>query len=112
MLALVTGNRVVVHGEDQETGLAQVETTYCEKGLFPLACLKKGHAPLPDDKIPWTLRWNIALDIAKGLFYLHSFQPPIVHRDLRSPNIFVRSVSCSCWPSTYLYNFCLAAGKP
>lgn len=45
---------------------------------------------MPDDKIPWSLRWRIALDIAKGLSHLHSFQPPIVHRDLRSPNIFVR----------------------
>ena len=30
-----------------------------------------------------------AYDIAKGMSHLHSFSPPIIHRDLRSPNIFV-----------------------
>jgi serine/threonine protein kinase len=25
--------------------------------------------------------------------YLHSFKPPIVHRDLRSPNVFVRAAA-------------------
>jgi serine/threonine protein kinase len=47
-------------------------------------------APRKDEQIPWALRWRIALDVAKGMNYLHSFQPPIVHRDLRSPNVFVR----------------------
>jgi hypothetical protein len=50
MLPLVMGDRVVVVSEDEETGLAQVETSYCEKGLFPSACLKKVcilHIPRP-----------------------------------------------------------------
>ena len=34
-------------------------------------------------------RLQIALDIAKGMQYLQSLSPPIIHRDLRSPNIFV-----------------------
>ena len=28
-----------------------------------------------------------ALDAAKGLLYLHSCNPPIIHRDLKSPNL-------------------------
>lgn len=32
---------------------------------------------------------KIAMDIIKGLKVLHSCTPPIVHRDLRSPNIYV-----------------------
>lgn len=32
---------------------------------------------------------KIALDIAIGMDHLHSISPPIIHRDLRSPNIFV-----------------------
>jgi serine/threonine protein kinase len=41
------------------------------------------------EKFPWPLRIRMALDIAKGMQYLQSREPPVVHRDLRSPNIFV-----------------------
>ena len=35
------------------------------------------------------LKLKIALDIAKALRYLHSFQPPIIHQDICSSNIYV-----------------------
>ena len=41
------------------------------------------------DTYPWRLRMRIAYDIALGMQYLQNIQPPIIHRDLRSPNIFV-----------------------
>jgi len=57
-------------------------------------------------EIPWILRLKIALDIAKvlgflntfvsysnthqGCAYLHSLNPPVIHRDLKSPNVLVR----------------------
>ena len=28
-------------------------------------------------------------DISNGMLYLHSFQPPIIHRDLKSPNVLI-----------------------
>jgi len=48
-------------------------------------------SPLPDKDIPWTLRMRIALDIANGMNALHSLSPPLIHRDLRSPNVFIVS---------------------
>lgn len=45
---------------------------------------------LSDADFSWPLRVRIARDVSKGLRYLHQLTPPIIHRDLRSPNIFVR----------------------
>lgn len=36
-------------------------------------------------------RLEMALDIARGVEYLHSRSPPVVHRDLKSPNLLVNS---------------------
>eukprot|EP01125_Pyxidicula_operculata_P014786 TRINITY_DN496_c3_g1_i1.p1 TRINITY_DN496_c3_g1~~TRINITY_DN496_c3_g1_i1.p1 ORF type:complete len:2368 (-),score=568.15 TRINITY_DN496_c3_g1_i1:56-7159(-) len=45
-----------------------------------------------DHSFTWPLRRKIALDIARGMAYLHTkVVPPIIHRDLRSPNCFVLS---------------------
>ena len=49
---------------------------------------KVGNPPT-QDTLSWERRYNIALDIAKGLYHMQSLNPPIVHRDLRSPNIFL-----------------------
>lgn len=43
------------------------------------------------EEVPWELRLRVALDVAKGMRYLSSLDPPIIHRDLRSPNIFIVS---------------------
>ena len=37
----------------------------------------------------WPSRISIALDIARGMAFLHGMMPPIVHRDLKSPNILM-----------------------
>lgn len=37
------------------------------------------------------LRLRIAIDVAKGMQHLHNLSPPVIHRDLRSPNVFVVS---------------------
>jgi serine/threonine protein kinase len=44
---------------------------------------------LDEKVISWRLRYKVSLDIAKGIRHLHSIVPPVVHRDLRSPNVFL-----------------------
>ena len=39
--------------------------------------------------LPWPLRWSFARDVALSVYYLHSRDPPIVHRDLKSDNLLV-----------------------
>src|SRR3546814_19234226 len=39
--------------------------------------------------IPWERRWGYARDAALGLNYLHSRNPVILHRDLKSGNLLL-----------------------
>ncbi|KAK6161619.1 hypothetical protein DH2020_005000 [Rehmannia glutinosa] len=42
--------------------------------------------------LTWHLRMKIALDVARGLEYLHEHcHPPVIHRDLKSSNILLDS---------------------
>ena len=68
-------------------------TEYCHNGnLFDLL-----HDTIDDDedsenyavKIPWPRRIRIALDVARGMNFLHTSTPVIIHRDLKSLNILV-----------------------
>eukprot|EP01054_Gregarina_sp_Poly1_P010849 Gregarina_sp_Poly_1__10848@NODE_83_length_15529_cov_95_045531_g71_i0_p1_GENE_NODE_83_length_15529_cov_95_045531_g71_i0NODE_83_length_15529_cov_95_045531_g71_i0_p1_ORF_typecomplete_len1156_score136_67Pkinase_Tyr/PF07714_17/1_2e68Pkinase/PF00069_25/8_9e52Pkinase_fungal/PF17667_1/8_7e07ANTH/PF07651_16/4_2e05Kinaselike/PF14531_6/1_8e03Kinaselike/PF14531_6/0_0021Transformer/PF06495_11/0_0085FTA2/PF13095_6/0_033Kdo/PF06293_14/6_1e03Kdo/PF06293_14/0_31_NODE_83_length_15529_cov_95_045531_g71_i019165383 len=57
---------------------------FCEGGtLFSLLHRKQG------PKLNWVQRIKIARDVAQGCCYLHTFHPPIVHRDLKSLNILL-----------------------
>lgn len=42
-------------------------------------------------RLTWTRRLLMALDAARGMLYLHSHKPTILHRDLKSPNLFVNN---------------------
>jgi serine/threonine protein kinase len=39
--------------------------------------------------LPVEIRVSLALQVAEGMTYLHNQDPPIIHRDLKSHNIFV-----------------------
>ena len=38
----------------------------------------------------WAVVLKLAMDIAQGMRFMHNFQPPLIHRDLKSPNVLVR----------------------
>nr|XP_010914582.3 LOW QUALITY PROTEIN: dual specificity protein kinase shkD-like [Elaeis guineensis] len=40
-------------------------------------------------RLDWRRRIHMALDIARGMNYLHHCNPPIIHRDLKSSNLLV-----------------------
>ncbi len=46
---------------------------------------------LDDKGAPLTprARLRVAVDVAEGMLYLHSREEPIIHRDLKSHNIFM-----------------------
>ena len=44
----------------------------------------------PGPTLEWMQRVRVAVDAAKGLEYLHEkFQPPVIHRDIRSSNVLL-----------------------
>ncbi|CAN6452371.1 unnamed protein product [Victoria cruziana] len=47
------------------------------------------HRPGARESMDERRRLNMAFDVAKGMNYLHRRSPPIVHRDLKSPNLLV-----------------------
>nr|XP_043636686.1 probable receptor-like protein kinase At1g80640 [Erigeron canadensis] len=50
------------------------------------------HGPSHGTGLSWQHRMKIALDIARGLEYLHErCTPPVIHRDLKSSNILLGS---------------------
>jgi serine/threonine protein kinase len=42
-------------------------------------------------ELPLSLKRSLLLDVAKGLYYLHSQSPPIIHRDLTATNVLLNS---------------------
>jgi serine/threonine protein kinase len=62
-------------------------TEYLEQGS--LADILYGHNKVADDVWTYELVLTCALQAARGMLYLHSYQPPICHRDLKSSNLVV-----------------------
>ena len=66
-----------------------VVTEYCARGSLT-DVLKRGAASAAGAaSLDWPRRLAMALDAAKGMNYLHSSDPPVIHRDLKSPNLLV-----------------------
>lgn len=72
-------NLVMFYGASADRGHIIIVTEFCHGGtLFSLL-----HENLQVE-LTWSQRLQMALDIAMGMNYLHSENPPILHRDLKS----------------------------
>eukprot|EP00026_Physarum_polycephalum_P000022 Phypoly_transcript_00022.p1 GENE.Phypoly_transcript_00022~~Phypoly_transcript_00022.p1 ORF type:complete len:3281 (-),score=556.54 Phypoly_transcript_00022:159-8669(-) len=49
----------------------------------------------PDNAMDWPLKLKIALDISEGMEFLHGSTPPIIHRDLKTPNVLLAATHAS-----------------
>lgn len=56
---------------------------YCDRGSL------WSYLQNQENTISWEDRKRFAMEIAQGVLYLHSCTPPILHRDLKSLNIFL-----------------------
>ncbi|XP_058085948.1 serine/threonine-protein kinase CTR1 isoform X2 [Magnolia sinica] len=62
-----------------------IVTEYLSRGSLYRLLHRPGAREMLDER----RRLNMAYDVAKGMNYLHKRNPPIVHRDLKSPNLLV-----------------------
>ncbi|KAJ7974947.1 Protein kinase [Quillaja saponaria] len=78
-------NIVLFTGAITQLPNLSIVTEYLSRGsLFELMQMPNASLVLNE-----SFRLNMAYDVAKGMNYLNQFKPPIVHRDLKSPNLLV-----------------------
>eukprot|EP00887_Chlorella_sp_A99_P000302 scaffold13.g302.t1 len=81
MASLRHPNVVLYLGLSAEPGTAALVMEYCSRGSLLDRILQ---AQQDQSKLPWALRLNLAFGAAKGMLYLHTRSPPILHRDLKA----------------------------
>ncbi len=78
-------NILTIFGACMETNYHAIIVEYMALGSLADVLKKMANSPLP-----WLERWLIALQMVKGINYLHQWTPrPIVHCDIKSSNFLV-----------------------
>ncbi|KAF0911546.1 hypothetical protein E2562_011176 [Oryza meyeriana var. granulata] len=85
MKSLRHPNIVLFMGAVTEPPNLSIVTEYLSRGSLYKLLHRSGAKEVLDER----RRLNMAFDVAKGMNYLHKRSPPIVHRDLKSPNLLV-----------------------
>ncbi|XP_078433899.1 protein kinase superfamily protein [Wolffia australiana] len=85
MKSLRHPNIVLYMGAVIEPPNLSIVTEYLSRGSLYRLLHKPGAKEMLDER----RRLSMAYDVAKGMNYLHRRSPPIVHRDLKSPNLLV-----------------------
>lgn len=83
MLRVRHPNLVFLMGAVTRPPHLSIVTEFCTRGsIFRL--LQRPPRELTEQR-----RMMFAVDVAKGMLYLHKRNPPVVHRDLKTPNLLV-----------------------
>uniref|UniRef100_J3LDE4 non-specific serine/threonine protein kinase n=1 Tax=Oryza brachyantha TaxID=4533 RepID=J3LDE4_ORYBR len=85
MKSLRHPNIVLFMGAVTQPPNLSIVTEYLSRGSLYRILHKHGARENLDEK----RRLSMAFDVARGMNYLHKRNPPIVHRDLKSPNLLV-----------------------
>ncbi|ONK59434.1 uncharacterized protein A4U43_C08F6390 [Asparagus officinalis] len=85
MKSLRHPNIVLYMGAVTQPPNLSIVTEYLSRGSLYRLLHRHGAREVLDER----RRLNMAFDVAKGMNYLHKRNPPIVHRDLKSPNLLV-----------------------
>ncbi|KAI7840638.1 hypothetical protein COHA_005659 [Chlorella ohadii] len=64
-------------------------TEYCARGGLDAVLAEARRNPAAAAELTWRRRLSLLLDAACGMLYLHYRSVPVLHRDLKSPNILV-----------------------
>ncbi|KAJ6797601.1 putative serine/threonine-protein kinase PBL2 [Iris pallida] len=76
--------RLIGYCSESENKLLVYE--YMQRGSLENHLFKRGGQPLS-----WAMRVNIAVDVARGLSFLHGLPNPVIYRDLKASNILLDS---------------------
>ncbi|XP_074558843.1 serine/threonine-protein kinase CTR1-like isoform X2 [Curcuma longa] len=85
MKSLRHPNIVLFMGAVTEPPNLSIVTEYLSRGSLYILLHKNDAKETLDER----RRLSMAFDVAEGMNYLHKRNPPIVHRDLKSPNLLV-----------------------
>ncbi|PRW44985.1 Serine threonine- kinase CTR1 [Chlorella sorokiniana] len=66
-----------------------IVTDYCSCGGLDSVLAEARRLPAALAELSWPRRLSLVLDAACGMLYLHRRSVPVLHRDLKSPNILV-----------------------
>jgi serine/threonine protein kinase len=55
--------------------------------------------------LDWDLRLRIAWDVARGLAFLHASDPPLLHRDMKSPNVLLSATTADAYVCAKVADF-------
>jgi serine/threonine protein kinase len=70
---------------------AALVTEFCARGSLTSVLQGANQSPERAAELTWKRRISLAADCVRGMLYLHTRTPPIIHRDLKSANLLVTS---------------------